>query len=173
MAKDQVQRYEGQQVTAYTYPDADRELPPRQVQGVLTTRKVETWGNVQCFVGGVLVDPSTVVPGGRESLMDAQLFGVRLKELREGAGLSQKELAARAGLGQRSVSNWEQGIREPVWSNVVALAAALGVDCRAFLEEPGEISKPGRGRPPARTGKGEGPKLKRVKKPQGWKRKEK
>jgi putative transcriptional regulator len=79
--------------------------------------------------------------------MDPKLFGGRLKELRERAGLTQKQLADRAGISQRAVSHWEQGLREPSWSNVLALAGALGVDCLAFQEEPAEVPKPKRGRP--------------------------
>src|SRR5262245_27425572 len=78
--------------------------------------------------------------------MDAKQFGARLKELREGAGLTQTELADKAGLSQRAVSHWEQGLREPVLSNLVALSEALGVDCTAFLEAPA-------GRPPAGPGR--------------------
>jgi transcriptional regulator with XRE-family HTH domain len=80
--------------------------------------------------------------------MDPKLFGARLKELRERAGLTQKELADRAGVSQRAVSHWEQGLREPSWSNVLALAGALGVDCRAFQEAPAAVPEPRRGRPP-------------------------
>jgi transcriptional regulator with XRE-family HTH domain len=79
--------------------------------------------------------------------MSASHFGARLKELREAAGLSQKELAERAGLAQASVSNWEQNLREPSWSNVAALAAALGVCTDAFLQEPAPRPEVGRGRP--------------------------
>jgi transcriptional regulator with XRE-family HTH domain len=79
--------------------------------------------------------------------MNAAWFGARLKELREQAGISQKELAARAGLGQRSISNWEQGMREPSWPNVVALSETLGVSCEAFLQSPTTQSEPRRGRP--------------------------
>jgi transcriptional regulator with XRE-family HTH domain len=80
--------------------------------------------------------------------MDANRFGARLRELREQHGLSQKELADRAGLGQRTVSNWEQGSREPVWSNVVSLCQALGVSCEEFLQAPADRAPQGRGRPP-------------------------
>jgi transcriptional regulator with XRE-family HTH domain len=80
--------------------------------------------------------------------MSASYFGARLKELREAAGFSQKELAERAGLAQASVSNWEQNLREPSWSNVVALAAALGVRTDAFLRAPAPRPEVGRGRPP-------------------------
>jgi transcriptional regulator with XRE-family HTH domain len=62
-------------------------------------------------------------------------FGIRLKELREAAGLTQDELAERAGLYKFSVAKLEQGVREPVWSTVLTLAAALGVNCLAFVAE--------------------------------------
>ena len=75
--------------------------------------------------------------------MDAGLFAKRLKELRETAGLTQMELARRAGLSQKAVSAWELGQREPLWSHVVALAAAMGVEVAAFLEKP---KKPRKGK---------------------------
>src|SRR5262245_50609758 len=76
-------------------------------------------------------------------------FGQRLKELREQTGLTQQGLAEKAGLSQRAVSHWEQGLREPSWSMVLALCSALGVDCTTFTVVP--AGKPGprlRGRPP-------------------------
>jgi transcriptional regulator with XRE-family HTH domain len=80
--------------------------------------------------------------------MDPKVFGARLKELRERTGQTQKALADRAGISQRAVSHWEQGLREPSWSNVLALAEALGVDCQAFQEPPAGQPEPRRGRPP-------------------------
>jgi DNA-binding XRE family transcriptional regulator len=62
-------------------------------------------------------------------------FASRLKELREHVGLTQDELATRAGLYKFSVAKLEQGVREPVWSTVLALAKALGVNCLAFTED--------------------------------------
>src|SRR5262245_25483855 len=85
---------------------------------------------------------------GRESAMNLRTFAARLKELREAAQWSQKQLAEAAGVSQKAVSNWEQGEREPGWLAVLALARALGVDCRAFEQEPAEIPEPRRGRPP-------------------------
>ncbi len=79
--------------------------------------------------------------------MDPKVFGARLKELRERAGLTQKGLADQAGISQRAVSHWEQGLREPSWSNVLALAEALGVDCKVFQETPADRPEPRRGRP--------------------------
>jgi transcriptional regulator with XRE-family HTH domain len=103
---------------------------------------------------------------GKDSLMDPKAFGARLKELREASGLSQKALADKAGLSQRGIANWELGLREPLWSNVVALAEALGVDLAAFLQEPKSIPEPKRGRP--RKGQGEPPaEGKGKKKPKG------
>src|SRR5262245_10361830 len=81
--------------------------------------------------------------------MNAGQFGLRLKQLREAAGLTQPQLAEKAGLSKGGIANLEQGIREPAWSTVLLLAEALGVDCRAFQEAPAADVKPrGRGRPP-------------------------
>lgn len=79
--------------------------------------------------------------------MSAAWFPGRLRELREAVGLTQDQLARAAGVKRGAVARWEAGDREPVWSNVVALAAALGVDCGAFLQEPAERPEPRRGRP--------------------------
>jgi putative transcriptional regulator len=91
---------------------------------------------------------SVLTPTLRIDGMDANYLAARLKELREQAGLTQAELAERAGLSQRSISHWEQEIREITWRNVVALAEALGVTPDAFLVEPQDRPPQGRGRPP-------------------------
>src|SRR5690348_9727462 len=64
-------------------------------------------------------------------------FGTRLKRHRAAAGLSQEELAERAGLGVRTISNLERGVsRWPYAGTVALLAEALGLDeeARAALE---------------------------------------
>ena len=60
-------------------------------------------------------------------------FGPVLKRLREAAGISQQELADRAGLNVGGVTKVEQGQREPSWETVLALASALGVTPNEFL----------------------------------------
>jgi transcriptional regulator with XRE-family HTH domain len=80
--------------------------------------------------------------------MSAEWFSARLRELREAAGLTQEQLAGRVGVKRDAVARWEARVREPSWSNVVALAEALGVECGAFLEEPTDRPEPQRGRPP-------------------------
>src|SRR5262249_1112122 len=81
-------------------------------------------------------------------MMDAEHFAGRLRELREGAGLSRKELAERAGMKEGGVRDLEQGMRSPTWKSVLALAQALGVDCTAFTVEPADRPPAGPGRPP-------------------------
>jgi transcriptional regulator with XRE-family HTH domain len=83
--------------------------------------------------------------------IEANRFGARLRELRTSAGLSQPELARMAGMSKDGLARIEQGRRSPSWDTVLALAAALGVSCEVFREEPGEGSeeKRGRGRPKA------------------------
>lgn len=50
------------------------------------------------------------------------IFGKRLKELREERGVSQPALAKELGVSRAIVSFWENGLREPTLSNLVALA---------------------------------------------------
>ncbi len=69
-------------------------------------------------------------------------FGAKLKEFRETAGLSQRQLAAKAALSQKGISQWEAGTREPTWAAVQKLAAALGVTCEAFTAAEPEVVKP-------------------------------
>jgi putative transcriptional regulator len=90
--------------------------------------------------------------------VNGDYFAGRLKELREAAGLTQAELAERSGLSQKAISQWEQGVARPLWDNVIALAAALGVDVAEFLKAPAKRPPAGRGRP--RKGK-PGPKGKK------------
>src|SRR5262245_46152789 len=63
---------------------------------------------------------------------DMATFAEKLKQLREKAGMSQGELAERAGLTRQAVSRLEGADNEPGWRTVQRLARALGLDCRAF-----------------------------------------
>ena len=55
-------------------------------------------------------------------------FGEQLRRLREGAGLTQEELAAKAGLTAKAVSALERGERKRPYPHTVrSLADALGL----------------------------------------------
>ncbi len=101
--------------------------------------------------------------------MPSDGFGARLKELRESQGLTQPDLAGRAGLTKAGIANLEQGRREPSWATVQALAAALGVSCEEFTRPPAEREPAGPGRPPKARDEDEAGKPKR---PRGRPRKE-
>src|SRR5262252_2434218 len=59
----------------------------------------------------------------------ARPFGVLLQRHRVAAGLSQEELAERAGLSRRGISDLERGVRRaPYPATVRRLAEALGLD---------------------------------------------
>lgn len=76
-------------------------------------------------------------------------FAARLRELREARGWTQQELAGRAGLSPISVTRYEGGGRVPDFDAVLALAAALEVECTAFCEKPAARHRKRRpGRPP-------------------------
>lgn len=57
----------------------------------------------------------------------------KIKQYREKAELSQRELAARLGVSQPSVANWERGITSPKGTNLVALAEILNCSTDALL----------------------------------------
>ncbi len=79
--------------------------------------------------------------------MDASHFAGRLKELRSAKGWTQQQLADASGLKLGGIRDLEQGVNNPTWPTVLALAEALGVDCSAFTVEPSERHTSGRGRP--------------------------
>jgi transcriptional regulator with XRE-family HTH domain len=69
-----------------------------------------------------------------DALMPAKtFFAYKLRELREAAGLTQRELAAQAGINRVTLANLELG-SPPSWPTVQALAEALGVTCEEFRE---------------------------------------
>ncbi len=63
-------------------------------------------------------------------------FGRRLAELRERAGMSQRELAVATGLDQNTISRMERGtMTNPSWSTLAAFASAFGVPVYEVLPE--------------------------------------
>jgi transcriptional regulator with XRE-family HTH domain len=83
--------------------------------------------------------------------MAKEEFAARLRELREGRGWTQAELALKVGVSADSVAQWERARCEPTWSHAVALADALGVPIEAFRQAPAVLPprrKAGRPRKP-------------------------
>ena len=88
--------------------------------------------------------------------MSAGTFALRLKELRTAAGITQPELAEKAGMSKGGIADLEQGRREPAWGTVIALAAALGVKTDEFLKPASEATTAApRGRPTHSASHGE------------------
>jgi transcriptional regulator with XRE-family HTH domain len=84
-----------------------------------------------------------------------ETMGQRLQRLRRAAGLTQAELAERAGVPLKSVLNWEQDRRQPRLDAAADLARLLGVTLEELLADlaPREQRRPARkGRPPAKEG---------------------
>ena len=80
--------------------------------------------------------------------MDAKLFGARLRQLRDEAGLTRDELAEKAGLRSAAgIRDIEQGLRKPLHETIVAIAKALGRSLDDFHIAPSDPSPRSRGRP--------------------------
>lgn len=50
------------------------------------------------------------------------VFGERLKELRQEMGVGQVEVACKIKVSKGIISLWENGLREPTMTNLIALA---------------------------------------------------
>lgn len=59
-------------------------------------------------------------------------FAEKLRQLKEEAGISTRELADRAGLPFATVDTYFQGYSEPLLSNARKIARALGKDLSVF-----------------------------------------
>lgn len=64
----------------------------------------------------------------------AETLGQRIASLRHAAGLSQSQLAERAGISTGTLKNWEQGIRQPLPKGIAAIARGLGISPGPLLE---------------------------------------
>jgi transcriptional regulator with XRE-family HTH domain len=62
-------------------------------------------------------------------------FGKKLRVLRNRAGLTQRALAARAGIFRTTIDRIERELQEPYWSVVIAIAQALNTTPDAFLPD--------------------------------------
>lgn len=55
------------------------------------------------------------------------LFGQRLRRIRDQRGWNQEELAARLGVDQSTLSNWENGTKFPEFQSLQRIVEELGV----------------------------------------------
>jgi len=60
-------------------------------------------------------------------------FGERLKELRLERNLSQEKLGSNFSVDHRTISNWENSIREPDFSMLMDIAKFFGVSADYLL----------------------------------------
>jgi len=76
----------------------------------------------------------------------ASSSGALLREARRRAGLSQAELAVRAGVAQSVISVYESGRRQPALPTLAALIKATGfdLDVRLRQREPRPAERPAR-----------------------------
>ncbi|MCI9010476.1 MAG: helix-turn-helix transcriptional regulator [Clostridia bacterium] len=60
-------------------------------------------------------------------------FHERLKELRKERQIKQSELAALLSVDQRTISNWENGLREPDYNMLIKIASVFEVSTDYLL----------------------------------------
>jgi transcriptional regulator with XRE-family HTH domain len=79
--------------------------------------------------------------------METERFPGRLAELRTAAGLTQQQLADKAGLHRVQIARLETGRQGPSWETVLAICTVLGVSCEEFRTAPADTPKKSAGRP--------------------------
>lgn len=65
----------------------------------------------------------------------ANIFGNNIKFLRKQHKITQSELAKHINKTPNTVSNWEQGIRQPIVADVITLCKFFNVDYKDLLEK--------------------------------------
>ena len=60
-------------------------------------------------------------------------MGARIKELREGKGVSQKQLADKVGVKQHTISQYENNIRRPSYEALLLIAKIFDVTAGQLL----------------------------------------
>jgi transcriptional regulator with XRE-family HTH domain len=61
------------------------------------------------------------------------LFGQVLQRYRSDTGISQEELAHRAGVDRTFISRLERGVRQPTITTLIAVGAALGTSATELV----------------------------------------
>ena len=62
-----------------------------------------------------------------------------LREIRVEKGISQQQLATRAGFGINQIWNWENNQTRPTLNNAIAWAEALGYEFDLHIKEPANV----------------------------------
>ena len=62
-------------------------------------------------------------------------FGLFVTELRKEKNLTQKDLAEKLYVSDKTVSKWERGASAPSTTNLMALAKLFGVSAEELLKE--------------------------------------
>lgn len=82
------------------------------------------------------------MPNGPGPYEPQQGVAKAVRELREEAKLSQKELAQRAGISASWLSRIESGDYDPTWSSMRKVAKGLGVSMETLAEISGDYDEP-------------------------------
>ena len=90
--------------------------------------------------------PTGSTPHGRTSPAPAGVAGLRIREMRLARGLTMAELAARIGVSQPAISQWESGREKPGRDSLQKLARAFDVSLDELHGAP--VASPSLGQEP-------------------------
>lgn len=76
------------------------------------------------------------------SRLYAPMYVTKLRQVREGAGLSQAEVGRRCDVSEKTVRRWERLESEPTHANIVSLKRLFGLSSDADLGDPLPSTEP-------------------------------
>jgi len=71
------------------------------------------------------------------------MFNIRLKEVRQKSGLTQKELASLLNVSGGSIANWETGLRQPNFITTRRIARIFNISLDYLMGQSNDPSLPG------------------------------
>jgi transcriptional regulator with XRE-family HTH domain len=85
------------------------------------------------FEQQLLEDPET--KAAYDALMEKRQFAHAILELRSAMGLTQRELAAKAGLHQPEIARIESGRSTPTWATVSRIFSSVGATVEVRVKD--------------------------------------
>lgn len=113
-------------------------MRPSEAESGITFGVLRLWGSPAVLINA----PDTRKEAALQDLdwysEERATFGDRVAGAREGAGLSQDELARRLGIRPRTLRSWEDDLSEPRANKLQMLAGLTGVSLRWLMTGEGD-----------------------------------
>lgn len=113
-------------------------MRPSEAESAITGRLLRLWAGPRVLINAPVARKEAGLDDRDWYSEERATFGDRVVGAREGAGLSQEELARRLGVRPRTIQAWEEDTSEPRANKLQMLAGLTGVSMRWLMTGQGE-----------------------------------